>query len=268
MPSVLALCVLSVCHGNTSIAHLPYRMGPKLVPGRLQCGHNVAQATVFFTKTGLRASGVSIEQQGQRPRPAAGPVSTALGQTRHQIGVGALGRETLTTGEHRHLQDRRVRGVGCRPSSHPGRGRCQRCPDGFGSRRRLRDVVATSLAFRHGTPDFGVLTSGGGYFTLRPMVDAPQSLPLTLGRGAFAFVCPQLPLVGVLLALVRDAVALVGHPLALVSHALPPGQVPLSPREVRFALVSLNSAPTRLARSVGAVPIDHLSTLSPRAGVK
>lgn len=117
MPFVLALCSLSVWHGNTSIAHLPYRKGPKLVPGRLQCGYGVAQATVFLTKTGLEVSGVSIEQQGQRPRPAAGPGSTALGQTRHQIGVGTPGRETLTTGEHRHLQDRRVRGAGCRPNS-------------------------------------------------------------------------------------------------------------------------------------------------------
>lgn len=132
----------------------------------------------------------------------------------------------------------------------------------------LQDVVPAPPHFTHRTPDFGVLPPCRGPLTLRPLLDALLSPLLSLCGSALPFVRTQLPLIGGLLALVRDSVALVGYAFSLVGDALASGQIPLAACELRVAMAFLSSAPTRLARSLGAVPVDHRPTLAPPTAKK
>jgi hypothetical protein len=123
--------------------------------------------------------------------------------------------------------------------------------------RRGREVLDTSSGFSHRTPDFGVFSSGGGLPALCPLVDALQSLALTLFSSTLALIRKQLSVVRRLLAIIRDSVPLIGDAISFISDPLAPQELTLTPRERLLALIDPSNAAIESTCRVGTVPGDH-----------
>lgn len=96
---------------------------------------------------------------------------------------------------------------------------------------------AASFASRSLTVDVGLLALCLGPHTIGPFVQAPQSLPFSLGGRALAFVRALLSFVCHPLAVVRDSLALIGDPISPAGLEFASVEVGLALGESFFALI-------------------------------